>query len=93
MTPEERGEQTYDAIMDRYDIGVDSEFHVEIIAKAILAAEREAAEREREACCAAIRDACPMCDDGHFLEDPSGQTECEYCGRPIHAIRARGGKS
>ena len=57
----------------------------EEIAKAL----DEAVAAERESCCAAIRDACPMCDDGRFLDDPSGQTECEYCGRPMEVIRTR----
>ena len=47
---------------------------------------------EREACCQAIRMACPMCDRGHPHDgDPGGEEECEYCGRPIAAIRARDG--
>lgn len=58
----------------------------------ILAALREygdqRAREEREDCCTAIRAACGMCE-GSGYADGSGDSECEYCGRPIAAIRAQ----
>jgi len=57
-----------------------------------------AREKEREACCEAIRANCTGCNGtgvGGWESHPDGQhaqaVECEYCGRPIAAIRARGG--
>lgn len=54
----------------------------------------EEVEREREANCKAIRAACAMCaGTGSVPDSPSpgyvASTECEYCGRPIAAIRSR----
>ncbi len=40
---------------------------------------------EREACALQVRHDCSACNgSGHLGED-----ECEYCGRPMAAIRAR----
>lgn len=51
---------------------------------ALLASVRD---KEREACAQKIRHDCVACDGtGHASAD----SECEYCGRPIAAIRARG---
>ena len=55
-----------------------------------------------DAAAAKIRQDCPMCDDGVFdkgmtrdgpyapFEFPEDHIECEYCGRPMAAIRALG---
>lgn len=66
------------------------------------AAELAVAE-ERERCMAAIREQCQVCegtgigghtgsviydDDGCVVLDTRCPTECEYCGRPMAAIRA-----
>ncbi len=56
----------------------------------------QAAEATREACCVKIRADCQACEGTGYLahnpeSGPSGPydpDECEYCGRPIAAIRA-----
>ena len=45
-----------------------------------------AAEAMREACCAAIRHECGPCNGTGHAEGIH-EYECEYCGRPISAIR------
>lgn len=41
---------------------------------------------EREACATQVRHDCSACEgSGHA----DAETECEYCGRPMAAIRAR----
>lgn len=52
-------------------------------AQAIRAAERAMCERAA----VAIRAECLVCDDGHNPDDPTGMTECEYCGSPIAVLR------
>lgn len=47
---------------------------------------RAAVEAQKERDAKAIRDNCPACEGtGHA----DAETECEYCGRPIAAIRAQ----
>ena len=63
----------------------------EVIALALDSFAARAVEAEREGCIAAIRAACGPClGTGHA--DGVEEAECEYCGRPIAAIRARGAK-
>ena len=46
---------------------------------------------EREADCLAVRESCTSCSGSGYArpDDPTCQDECEYCGRPIVAIRGR----
>lgn len=63
------------------------------LAADILAASEDAVRGEREENCLAIRAACSACDNGVYAESPQGDAiECEYCGRPMAAIRARPAK-
>lgn len=64
----------------------------EFLRDAIAAALDAAVAEERAACCDAIQAACGACDGkGHAGNPHEEQSfECEYCGRPIAAIRARG---
>jgi hypothetical protein len=48
--------------------------------------EIEAATIER--CALAVRDACGMCNEGVADVIDGAPVECEYCGRPMAAIRA-----
>jgi hypothetical protein len=48
--------------------------------------EIEAATIER--CALAVREACCMCNDGVADVIDGMPVECEYCGRPMAAIRA-----
>lgn len=60
-----------------------------------LAASYSALEREVvERLIAAVRAACVPCGgSGSGGPGPDGtEVECEYCGRPIHAIRQSGGE-
>ena len=65
------------------------------LASDILALVKREVERERERCCIAIRSACTQCVNGVFEPDPrtGDPVECEYCGRPIAAIRSRTAKA
>ena len=48
----------------------------------------EVRAQERERCCEVIRKACGMCEGKGYVEAPDGERGgCEYCGRPIAAIR------
>lgn len=45
---------------------------------------------EREACALQVRHDCTACEGtGYFPGSTDTATECEYCGRPMTAIRAR----
>ena len=47
----------------------------------------EAVAEEREACAAQVRHDCTACAGTGLVT--GANTECEYCGRPMAAIRAR----
>lgn len=46
----------------------------------------QALEAEREACALQVRHDCTACEGSGHMD---AETECEYCGRPMAAIRAR----
>ncbi len=53
-----------------------------------LEAERDSIRDEAlEEAMAKVRHDCTMCE-GSGYADPTGEAECEYCGRPRAAIRA-----
>lgn len=97
MAPEERETLARKTLRFVRGCATDAQYVAtrEEIELAIRAAEREAAEREREACCQIIEDYCVMhAPSQRILGDPvKEKAPCGYCGRPIAAIRARGGKS
>ncbi len=49
---------------------------------------KDAVKAEREKCIQEIRDKCTACNDGVYDVDAEGDAvECEYCGRPMAALR------
>lgn len=60
------------------------------VVKALTDFNVSAVAEEREACCQTIRNDCQMCDRGHSPDSTHEEpVECQYCGVPIAAIRAR----
>ena len=52
--------------------------------------ERDLVQEVVEECALQVRHDCTACEGtGHFLDGTGEPTECEYCGRPMAAIRAR----
>lgn len=115
MTPIERLEEDYKRIIKSLYERVESletqlTYQIEVARPAAIA---QAVEAEREACCEAIRVACPACGGSGVCVtggveyvtrdmaldacEPAMEgmpiyqdtVECEYCGQPIAAIRAR----
>ena len=81
MTPEERANRICQELLQS---GPSPEARIEA---EIREAEEAARREEREACALQVRHDCSACNGtGHA----DAETECEYCGRPMHAIRARG---